>query len=876
MKNWQRYIIKIDTKTLKDSRWNIDRAEIDDDWYIGISESQLVRWIEEIKRDRPKKKRGTKIRMRDLIAVVMRSEEDYDRANHGFSVGGIRFRRLLGTPGGLKNSTVLYIDERLYPEIWERITNGRDPEQKLVPAKLEAYQALTCSGSVPIPRPRVIVVRDCYTAFRETVTAIKAYAKGKDPIIAEEADFAVEHDNSDGCGLMSPDYARRVNLALHHKDEPISAITIRYAWTKGVTACFDFVEFAGRIAERYEVTDIWGDVRDVRDADMILTESMVKLWNAYPNMETWLDCSERNGYRFAATKASALELESERTSNYQFIQGFDLSDDDIRDLCAPTVDYLKDVQGGDVRKSILFKGGINLTAESVTETIAEKETTDNSTWEAIALMIDHDAISDPHIRYSLKHDTERKIEEAAMGKLLLNANYSIIVGDLYALCQSMFGLPVTGLLKAGEIFNEFWRMQGAGKVAVFRAPMTQMAQTCIREINNEDDAIYWFRFCQTITILNAWDSTSERLSGADFDGDIAYTTDNPIILRNVRDVPRLAPVQEKPEKMIVRERDIIAANKKAFSANVGTICNRITSMFDVQAGLIPHSPLWDILDKRISSGQLFIQDAVDSCKGIDPAIMPVRWYNQKAKDITDEDAAICAAKKPYFMVYNYDTTRDDLRSYNAKANSKAILKFWHMNIESVEDLQRIENPPEEVKSFLESYMKNCPVTMGDCTINRIARHIERQFPEYRAQYRQSPFDYSRYQFGITYTETEYKKIKSKYLDYNHAVKTYKETAPEDTDKVERRKQLSDLFEKFLADCLDAVDGDEKKLNDIVVDICYTEKKQKYFAWRLCGKTMILAMLAKNNNMITIPVPDEAGDIEFKGKRFTEVTHELHI
>jgi len=78
---------------------------------------------------------------------------------------------------------------------------------------------------------------------------------------------------------------------------------------------FDFHEFAEKVAGKYDVVDAWGDTRDVRSAELILTTSQLKLWSAYPNMEAWLEHSAENHYTFAVTKAAPEKLESRRALN---------------------------------------------------------------------------------------------------------------------------------------------------------------------------------------------------------------------------------------------------------------------------------------------------------------------------------------------------------------------------------------------------------------------------------------------------------------------------------------------------------------------------------------------------------------------------------
>ena len=101
---------------------------------------------------------------------------------------------------------------------------------------------------------------------------------------------------------------------------------------------FDYVDFADKVADgKYIIKDAWGNDFDVRDVELILTTSMVKLWDSYDSCEDYVKNSLSNGYTFGIAKTCPKELESEHSLNYQFIQSYDLSDDEIEELIARTI-----------------------------------------------------------------------------------------------------------------------------------------------------------------------------------------------------------------------------------------------------------------------------------------------------------------------------------------------------------------------------------------------------------------------------------------------------------------------------------------------------------------------------------------------------------
>lgn len=250
----------------------------------------------------------------DYMCLVIDKEKDYWRACGGFSINGVEYVRLLGTNGGIKNSTIVFVSKRLYPELKRRIDNGRDKTKELVPAKLEAYQALVCSGSDPVSMPRgVAVVEDCITTFTAGVMSLDDAEDGE-PTLKYVADATIELDESDGYGIMLPSLAERWSRDLN-LSYTMGAATTRCSWEKGMVFTFDFLDFADNVAGTRTITDAWGETVDLGEVELILTTSMLKLWDSYSSCEDYLRNCRENGYTFSVTKIAPEKLENERTTN---------------------------------------------------------------------------------------------------------------------------------------------------------------------------------------------------------------------------------------------------------------------------------------------------------------------------------------------------------------------------------------------------------------------------------------------------------------------------------------------------------------------------------------------------------------------------------
>ena len=579
----------------------------------------------------------------DYMCLIIDKEKDYYRACKGFSINGISYKRLLGTNGGIKNSTIVFISERYADEIRRRIDNGRDMNKELVPAKLEAYKALTCSASIPVSMPNgILVVSDVETEYTADTIYLNDECEGE-PEMEYRPGSVVRMDASDGFGLMMPSLAERWSRELN-LDYTVSGVNTRFSFEKGMVFTFDFQAFARDVAENYIVHDVWGNEVDIRDVELILTESMLKLWDSYSSCDALLECCRENGYTFGVTKTCPEFLENERTLNYQFIQSYDLSDEDIDRLIAPTMNELREVLGNDWRKSLLFLFGSELNAEKV-RNLPMKNC-------CMSVMADRRMINDPFIFNHIYQLIRKRIDEAKVGVLKVHGNYSIVCGDPYALCQHIFGLEVTGLLKAGEIYNQYWADAGAEKLSCYRAPMT--CHNNIRLVHPVDNAAvrYWYQYIHTGTVFNAWDTATAALNGCDFDGDMVMLTDNEVLVNKLEVLPALMCVQRKAAKRVPTEADTIRSNIESFGNDIGKTTNWITSMFEVRSHYDRNSDEYKELSYRIKCGQLYQQNVIDKAKGIIAKPMPREWHDRRSVNMMEDEEkkrfyrSIVADRKP--------------------------------------------------------------------------------------------------------------------------------------------------------------------------------------------------------------------------------------
>lgn len=892
----QKFIFKIHSERLRSAGWNLtlplDEARRNEE-LISIADSQILRWVDSLNgiTDADEMARGIKREIRylrgqanspankrkirklysdldaiqfkpDYMCLVIDRDKDYYRACKGFTINDVKYKRLLGTNGGIKNSTIVFVSDRIVDELRRRIDNGRNRGKELVTAKLEAYKALTCSASIPVSMPNgVLVVDDAETEFIADVSYLTDENDGE-PVLEERKDEKIVLNASDGFGLMLPSLAERwsQDLRLSYVS---CGFNIRYPFTKGMVVTFDFRDFAEKIAHNYIVKDAWGDMVDVRNVELVLTTSMVKLWDSYKNCDEFIRYSCENDYTFGVAKTAPEKLENERHTNYQYIQSYDLNDEQIDELILPTFDEFKAVLSDDWRKTILFLCGVGLTRSNVRRL-------DDDYIKAI--MIDRRVMADPFVRHSVFELIRKRINEAKVGVLKVHGNYSIVSGDPFLLCQSFFGLVKTGLLKAGEIYNKYWAETDVDKLACFRAPMTSHSNIRLVKPNRGDEQLYWYRYLTATTVFNGWDTATMALNGCDFDGDIILLTDNPVLVNNLHPTPALMCVQRKAQKRVSIEEDFIKSNIESFGNEIGQTTNWITSMFEVRAGFPAGSPEYNELSYRIKCGQLYQQNCIDKAKGIISKPMPHYWHDRhsigKLPDPKYRELCrrIVASRKPYFMRYIYPSLTKQYNTYIKNTNKNALRKFG-MTVSEMLELPYKQLDDCQVE-FLSRYASRMPVGTNDCIMNKICRKFEAEFDGYTSKHpTEQPFDYRILKGPGEYTPDQFKKISRLYESYAQRLKNYSVFADyERLDEYDSMSALANLDDEFRREC-SIICPDKEALCNIVLDLCYTRKATKSFAWRMCGSEIIGNLLKKHGGIISFPTLDEQGDIEYCGNRF---------
>lgn len=236
--------------------------------------------------------------------------------------------------------------------------------------------------------------------------------------------------------------------------------------------------------------------------------------------------------------------------------------------------------------------------------------------------------------------------------------------------------------------------------------------------------------------------------------------------------------------------------------------------------------------------------------------MPKYWYQkikpQDSEELSEEDEfnnRICADRKPYFMSYIYPDLNKEYKEVT-KATSQGL---------------RRTSDSEERKEYYDNKM---PVNDNGCVMNRLCHRIEDEFKSYKNILAQRNFDYEILKSDHGYKTSTYNNVYALYKKYV----AQKRVAQMSSDKKRRSveeytNELELIKSSFIKECY-ALCSNEEELCNIVIDICYSTKNSKAFAWEMCGDQIIKNLLAKNNNMVRYLTKDDDGDVLYGGDKFT--------
>ena len=223
----------------------------------------------------------------EYITIVMDDPSHYDYMfRNGVKINGVKYFRISTSAGQGRVSTVTFCSSEVLDAVNEILDNGRKKDIKFSPSKFNAYKGIYSSATKTVRTPRFCVVPDFESPDSFEVNWVTETTGENDDLI-EPRTITRMYNRWDGMGLISPHMAKLWAEDLGIDYIP-SQFCVRQSFIKGMLCVFSFTDFCEKKNNgNFIFKSIYKDENgnnievDLREIDVILTESQFKLWNSY-------------------------------------------------------------------------------------------------------------------------------------------------------------------------------------------------------------------------------------------------------------------------------------------------------------------------------------------------------------------------------------------------------------------------------------------------------------------------------------------------------------------------------------------------------------------------------------------------------------------
>lgn len=831
----------------------------------------------------------------DYVTIVMDNLKQYDYLYHnGFFINGEKYKRLSCGAGQARVSTVVFGNEKNIPEVKEKLNNGRNLNKKFSPSKFNAYFGLYGSATKEVSEPKFIVVKDYENTTSFMANYVIENGWGVDDTIIQKEIKDTPMNRTDGMGLISYRQAAKWSKEMGLDYVP-SQFCIRQSYLKGMVCVFPIHEFCEEVnGGNYLVDTIYKDKdgnyikADLRDYDLIISESQFKLWDSFDSIDTYINNCHKNKLDWRVALVSPKEAKRMLKLNYQFIQTLNLNKEDIEKLAEQFVEWITKVSYDDAYYMLLFLLGVNNDTEKINNFLSSSEV-----YWIKALIANNNVKNDKYIRTKVRELIKKKIENGCKGDIYVDGNFQVIVSDPYGFMQHVCGLPVTGLLKEGKSYSNYWNERGVTQVDAMRSPLTYMSEHVILDLQKDEETEKWYRYCKLGIILNYHGHETFNFAGSDFDMDILATTPNKTMIKGVyRDELPVVYDAPKPKKIIFTEDDLYKADTFSFGSIIGSITNKSSNGYAklplIEKKFGKDSQEYRLVKSRLQQCCKAQSAQIDKAKiGQEVKGIPKVWINRnkikknKKGKVIDKHVNrktlynnTLLDKYPYFFRYVYKDTNKEYKKYLDEYNVICKQKYKM----SFHDLENLERKTKEQKEFINNFYEFCPVLISDSPMNLLCKYIESinfgisQKTKVDAElfdyeiYKRSEFEY------MDYYE-EVKSIIKEFISEQRSIIIANSIDDEYENSDDNNEVYLDTTSEDLYDRLNKINCNPYIIVNCLVDYFYKEKPKsnKDLLWTTYGKYIYKNIIDNTGNTTALfPMPcgdDEKGDLQYLGYNY---------
>ena len=821
----------------------------------------------------------------EIISIVIENRGHYRYLyRNGLKLNGKIYRRFSCSAGQARSSTVLFCETNVADKLDDIFDNGRDKQKKLVPSKFNAYKGLVTSSTSVVSTPRFALIPDYESYTDVTVNFVTETDNDQDDIISMEQ-INERFNRFDGQGIISIEMATQWAKELELDYIP-SQWCIRQNYIKGMLSTFDIKSFCEQKNEgNYLIETSYKDdngnnkLVDLREIDVLISESQFKLWNSFTSIEKYQENCKENHLDWGISLMSPKADKDILKMNYQFLQTLNLNQKDIEKICEKFIKWICGVTSENIYYTLLFLLGTDNDEDQILNYIKNSE----NHW-VKALMIDHELINDKWFKKKIYDLVKKKIKNGCLGQILVDGNFQVIVSDPFAMMQHACGQPVTGLLGDKEYYSNYWNKKGVKTVDSMRAPLTYRSEHVLLNLQDNEELNYWYKYNTTGIIVNVHGHETMNWAGSDFDMDIIATTSDETVIKGVyKDELPIAYEPPKSKPIVIKDRDLYNSDLHSFGSEIGQITNKSTSGYALLSTLEEGSLEYHTTLNRIKMCTKLQSAQIDKAKiGRKVKSIPKIWT--KYIRVSEDDSAtikqekkfmndILLHKHPYFFTYLYKGTRKKYKQYYNNQEATCRQKFGI----TIQELRKLNRKTTEQLDFLRDFNTYSPVIDSDCVMNNLCRYIESvDFgiknivkddsigEHYKRLLRNEKFQLDKNKYGqIKKAYKDFKSISESLAATNASTASVKNDYDEDL-----QRQISISYEN-LQNTLTSICSNVYELVDHLIYMFYEDKidSNKEVLWSIYGKYIVENVKSKFGKFY-IPVPDTNGTIEYLNTQFT--------
>ena len=357
------------------------------------------------------------------------------------------------------------------------------------------------------------------------------------------------------------------------------------------------------------ITDIYGHVHNIDDIDCIWNISMFKghkIFKATYGENAWIEYMNtvrKYEFKLGISKYShhIKHLNKYTRMNFQYLQCLDLWNDKYvkcyTDKTKKDYDILDSKNDGKIIKLAkyttnmyekIIKGDKFYTYKFMGITDTEDYEPESKYLEAA--LVNDVMLKDPAVKQFIYRKLKKSIDEAKVGKIYCSGFYHTGVGDMIGYLQYAVGEEPVGCLGERELYTANFE---PGYCCSFRSPLVDPSEVNKIKIVRNDILTKWFDYFkdQDVVMFNMYDVSAPQQGGADFDGDIFYLSNDPIIIDSkidkhiILDIEDKVTAQSKPytKENLIEYEVMTRDNRIGEITNVATsIENKYTTNEDIK------------------------------------------------------------------------------------------------------------------------------------------------------------------------------------------------------------------------------------------------------------------------------------------------------